>query len=706
MSTVKLSTCVAIAGLIATALGSMVALTPVAALGAPAPTPIAPIAPTIASPVIRPGPIISPQIQPALHGFVDLHAHPLSYRGFGGKLVFGPPDVNMPLPPASPPPFGSCNQKPFALNEADALANENQVHGGAGTDNACGDFIRELVIHVLQVQTYAYNPPDSTYTSAGYPSFPTWPTWDDITRQRMWVDWIRRAFVGGQRVMVALAVNNMSLGKMVSGPGDLPTDDMWVGDQQIALTKQMVAQHQDFMAIALSSQDVYNIVSSNRLAIVLGVELDNIGNLMGGAASPQQVVAEVDRLYNEGVRYIFPVHLVDNPLGGTAAYIDMFNVANAYQEGHPWNLGCVANNDIINYVYSINPPTNFFAVTGINAAMQTKLGRSFQIPGQTLCPKIVNGQPVLDAKGNQVFLGNINLQGLTPAGAAGIKEMMRKAMLIDIDHMSQQTVSDTFALVGNPQTVAGGGGYPLNSGHNGVRGFQAPFEPPPVISERSLTAAQYGQIGAWHGMAGVGSAGLNALQWLAHYQTVVQSMGGNVAAGFGTDLDGLERGMPPHAQAVWDPQSVATNPQYTACYNPCIARAPTCSGGAKPAEVQACMAARASIASQCSAQCQKQYPTQFNTTQVCVSPSYQTGLCVPSVQYSASFAPPTDAGGRTWNYNTDGVAHYGMLPDFIQDVSFLPGGANIVNNNLMLGADYFYHTWQRAEQQSRNVTPN
>jgi hypothetical protein len=45
-------------------------------------------------------------------------------------------------------------------------------------------------------------------------------------------------------------------------------------------------------------------------------------------------------------------------------------------------------------------------------------------------------------------------------------------------------------------------------------------------------------------------------------------------------------------------------------------------------------------------------------------------------------------GTHTWNYNSDGVAHYGMLFDFLQDVRTVPGGNELVDNNVMFGAEY------------------
>jgi hypothetical protein len=76
------------------------------------------------------------------------------------------------------------------------------------------------------------------------------------------------------------------------------------------------------------------------------------------------------------------------------------------------------------------------------------------------------------------------------------------------------------------------------------------------------------------------------------------------------------------------------------------------------------------------------------------------------VQYGTgpNTIPMSTDGTKNWSYNTQGVAHYGMLWDFLQDVRFgAAGGAALVDNNLMYGADYFYHTWQIAETQSAKV---
>lgn len=60
------------------------------------------------------------------------------------------------------------------------------------------------------------------------------------------------------------------------------------------------------------------------------------------------------RLYGEGVRYIFPVHVLDNAFGGSAAYVHLFNVSNVRESGHPYALICADGKDNISYTYDNN----------------------------------------------------------------------------------------------------------------------------------------------------------------------------------------------------------------------------------------------------------------------------------------------------------------------------------------------------------------
>jgi microsomal dipeptidase-like Zn-dependent dipeptidase len=638
-----------------------------------------------------------------LKGFVDLHTHPLSNLGFGGRLLAGGIDVGS-LLHTDP----DCNTNVRATSMQQALGHDAATHGAI--DNIhCGDLLRNAVIGSLQSGNGAA---DISGDARGAPNFDEWPVWNDISHQKMWIDWIRRAYQGGLRVMVALAVNNKTLGDGTAGPGDGPTDDKSSADLQIAETKAFVGRHDDFMQIAQSSADLERIVRANKLAIVLGVEVDDIGNF--NKVSPltnAAITAEIDRLYAEGVRYIFPIHLLDNPFGGTATYQDLMNYSTFRESGQWWDLGCDPS---VNYTFN---PQGF--EVDVFIMEMSKLGLTLAAATPP------NYQPC----------GHTNKKGLNDQGQFAVKEMMKRGMLIDIDHMSQ-SAQDT--AIGIAQKVQGG--YPLNSGHSGLRGYlpvlpgtfnqihfvvdtggddlrgdssatatlqaadgsvlrtftlkaqnqpswdnktrhtiTAPLNPAisssaigrfvitltshnsgaegpdnwsigefaailsnngasptvlargsarltgsqpnaviPEASERSMDVGRYAKIGALHGMAGIGSADLDAYQWVAMYQKVMAAMGNGAVASFGTDTDGLAKGMPP-----------------------------------------------------------------------------RPGSAIAS-QYNDSF-PRSSLNTKWWNYDSDGVVHFGMLPEFLKDARTAPGGAALIDNNFMFGADYFLQTWKKCE---------
>jgi hypothetical protein len=171
----------------------------------------------------------------------------------------------------------------------------------------------------------------------------------------------------------------------------------------------------------------------------------------------------------------------------------------------------------------------------------------------------------------------------------------------------------------NPAVLASGWGDPFARLTGSKPGLTLPG-----TSERSMNSMLYGEIARLHGMPGIGSADLDAYQWVAMCQKVLSAMGSDAVAGFGTDTDGLAPGMPPRAGSSL------------------------------------------------------------------------------STQYNDSF-PRSSLGTKWWNYDSDGVVHYGMLPDFLKDARTAPGEAALIDNNFMFGADYFLQTWKKCEALGGNV---
>ena len=559
-----------------------------------------------------------------LSGWADLHTHPMINLAFAGKLIHGGVDVGSLLPADD-----QCNKNIRATSVPQALGADRPSHGGWNALNfQCGDNFRQFFIREFQDKNEALM---TGSPARGYPDFDQWPKWNDITHQKMWWEWIQRAREGGLRVMVALTTNNTTLGDAVAGNGDLPTDDKTSADLQLNEIRAFVARHDTIMEIALGAADIKRIVKANKIAIVLGMEVDNIGNFnkmnfpaLPAAAAQNLILAEIQRLYAMGVRYVIPVHIMDNIFGGTAIYKNDFNTANVREAGYFWDIECANVSDGITHTYSRDSDI----LRDIGAFV--KLGLDpLRSPGPgPVCPPptAISGQPAKS-------MGHRNARSLTAYGTFVVKEMMRRGMIIDIDHMGQKTADSTL-------NIAERYGYPIVSGHTGIRGMAG------ADAENSRTPVQMTRISKLHGMFGLGSDGIHSTSWARFYQQAILNMGylnpdpvqatyeaGMV--GFGTDLNGLVKGPMPGG---------------------------TLSGGG------------------------------------------------PRIVYDNNFRMST-TGAKTWNYNTDGVAHYGMLADFVRDLrnapsnGFIgPGGAQIgvaggdlVDKHLMRSADHFWKMWQRIE---------
>lgn len=447
---------------------------PIATAQSPTPSPINPRLPGIQPPVLPPGALW-------LSGWVDLHTHPMAHLGFGGMLINGAPDVGSPRK-------GGCGGDKYApvATVQEALRESNWIHGGHGVfDNPCGDHLRKEFINKLQRANEALDTPDN---ALGWPDFPHWPAWNDIVHQKMYVEWIARAHrLGNLRVIVALAVNNKTVADAVRGPGDiLPNTDRESADLQIRELRSFVGRHSDWMEIAYTAADLRRIVRSNKLAVVLGVELDALGNFHR-TATRDDVQRELDRLYGLGVRYILPVAHLDNALGGTAVYNSLFNLSNYREFGSYWQLRTATRD--VNFCYRHEVGWDMFAFAAV------KLGTSFPAsPAYPACP-------------------HKNRRGLTEVGEDAIRYMMRKGFLIDIDHMSDLTAE---SVLGIAEAVSGG--YPLNSGHTGLRGAGR------VVAENLRTVEQLRRISRLGGMFGLGTDGATPHGFAQNYQQALNAM--------------------------------------------------------------------------------------------------------------------------------------------------------------------------------------
>jgi sulfatase modifying factor 1 len=101
-------------------------------------------------------------------GFADMHTHPMSYLGFGGKIMHGQPDGGAATP----------------TSMAAALSDCKLDHGGWGLDNPQGNYWRQLMMMALD--DAGPDPHREGWSSDPAVQFRNWPVFTTSANQQMW----------------------------------------------------------------------------------------------------------------------------------------------------------------------------------------------------------------------------------------------------------------------------------------------------------------------------------------------------------------------------------------------------------------------------------------------------------------------------------------------------------------------------------------
>ncbi len=373
-----------------------------------------------------------------LWGFADLHAHLMAHLAFGGNAFWG-----LPYDPKHPGDEGMQY----------ALPSCEPIHGG--------------LINV--------NPEFGHPAGGGWPDFIIWPRFTTLVHQQTYIDWIYRAYQGGLRLISCLAVNNELLATK-SNPR-LPTDDRNAIAAQLAGMKAMVdyidrqagGAGEGWMQIAYSAEDASRIIAGNKLAVVLGVEVDSLGNwrrvddletaCQGDPVQARLLIgAELDWLYSLGVRQITPIHLTNNAFGGTAIYMRFLETVNVFITGEHWEVedawqtGIRYRMDQDNEL--IEDAERVVAISG---------GRKRAMHRHTLIDHIPGVRNIAEAlELPKVGGGHANVRSLNKYGVILLEEMMKRGMVIDIDHMSEKSTDKALDM-------AEASDYPLITSHSWFR---------------------------------------------------------------------------------------------------------------------------------------------------------------------------------------------------------------------------------------------
>jgi microsomal dipeptidase-like Zn-dependent dipeptidase len=572
-------------------------------------------------------------------GYADLHNHQMSYLGFGGNPQKYPLGRYM---------FG----KAFGPIDS-ALPWCTPVCGPGG--------VNDLADWALRLTMYGTVPTSTVHAVGGFPAFDGYPRWNSFTGQAYYENWLKRAHLGGLQLIVVHPVNNAWMcttlnhtstaeilaGLLLSPPilaariaayqttrdPDCLDDgqavnqinEVWAMqrdiDNRVGDERGHLGPNTGWYRVVRTPQEARAVIAAGKLAVVIGMEVDNPFDCAdtNTACNNGGWNNRFDFYYQQGVRHFFPIHFYNNAFGGSAN-----------------------SNALITHSF-----TNHFSTIDCGA------------------------------DGYEYDNHRCNSLGLTPEGKSLMRAMMRRGMIIDIDHMSARAVQDAFDLVTPTK-------YPVVSSHTGFVGINHGDE----RNEGQRTDAQIASMLKVGGMVAViphqgkrgevdsfpypTSIGIlcgNSSETVASAYRYAIQKSGNGPVGIGTDLNGF---------AGWPSPRFGPDE----CMGDHVADYDT---GPHPA---------------------LRYPYTISATGFRVdSRALDPG---PSITTTGQRWPSSDAfghavvGQKVFDFNTDGFAHIGLLPDMIADWEGM-GMKPAELDPLFSSAEGYIRIWERAAYLSAHV---
>ncbi|MGW1555827.1 galactose-binding domain-containing protein [Streptomyces sp. NPDC002144] len=484
-----------------------------------------------------------------VRGFIDAHDHLFSNEAFGGRLICG------------------------------------KVFSEAGVADALKDCPEHYPDGTLAVFDYITHGGDGRHDPVGWPTFKDWPAYDSMTHQANYYAWVERAWRGGQRILVNDLVTNGVICSVYFFK-DRSCDEMTSIRLQAKLTYELQAYidkmyggtGKGWFRIVTDSAQARQVIEQGKLAVVLGVETSEPFGCKQILDIPQCSRADIDKgldeLYSLGVRSMFLCHKFDNALCGVR--FDEGGLGTAINVGQFLSTGTFWKTEECTGPQHDNP------INGASpSAAEEDLPAGVSVPsysGDAQC----------------------NTRGLTDLGEYAVRGMMKRKMMLEIDHMSVKAVGralDIFEAGSYPGVLSSHSWMDLNWTERVYRlgGFAAQYMhgSQDFVAEAARTKALRDKYG--------------------------------VGYGYGTDFNGV--GSHPAPRGADAPDKVT-------------------------------------------------YP--FRSTD------------------GGSVIDRQVTGERTWDINTDGGAHAGLIPDWIEDIRKV-GGQDVVSD-LFRGAESYLDTWGATER--------
>jgi microsomal dipeptidase-like Zn-dependent dipeptidase len=497
-----------------------------------------------------------------VRGFADMHVHLTANQRAGGAVLSGEP------------------YDPYGISQA--LGHDADVHGADGSEDVTGNLLRTGL-------------PFGTHDTHGWPTFAGWPVFDTNTHQQTYYVWLKRAWMAGERLIVAQTVEDQSICEIQPRRAH-SCDETEAVRQQIQVLRglqgyvdaQAGGKGKGWFRLVYNPRQARAAIEKGRLAVLIGIESSDLFGCSEQMDQPECSRRDIDRGIRNarrlGVRTVFPMHWTDNAFGGAAIEGGLkgtfINVLEAFQTGHYFRTGPCPEPGQGEEMETLGPLELSVLASFFPAAKPLADAGMPTYPSGTQC----------------------NAKGLTPLGRYLIKRLMANHMLIEMDHMSELARETVLRMATRKR-------YPLVSSHTGTGGF--------------WTQQQLRLIYRLGGMAAARADAAPDLAARIEELRVDRSKRHYFGVGLGTDTGGFSSLPAPRPDAS---QTPVTYP-FRALY--------------------------------CNVQLQRER-----------------------------------SGSRTFDLNSDGVAHYGLIPDLLADMQQHGGSAAL--RLLFRSAEAYLRMWELA----------
>lgn len=455
------------------------------------------------------------------------------------------------------------------------------------------------------------------YGNDGAPSYGGWPAFFEVSHQKVHQDFLYRAVRGGLRLMVMYAVDSALLCKSVDHPSDYNCDDVMTPiyrqlygayAMQDYIDAQWGGPGRGWYRIVTTPAQARSVMQQGKLAVILGVETSYLFHCVG---TPCDWEVPLKDLWNLGVRAFFPMHHGQNAFGSPSYFRSPLQIpSDRAREVLADPLNAIAN--------AVMMPRGAF-------------------------PYLLLTEPCPEYE-----LKSCGRFGLTPTGMSFVERLMQLGAIIDVDHMSNRSFSDTL-------DIAERNSYPVIASHAGFNGIDRGSQ----SHEGQLTDVELGRIRDVGGMIGLvtNQGGLAEIPtYRRPYAPSIEHVCGNTTESFAQAyyyaLD-HGRGIPIALGSDFNGPLRQVGPRFGGL---------RCNGGWNPY-------------------------AKHNGKRL-VYP-YIAGA-------SGASMPKFTIGSRVFDFNEDGLPHAGLLPDMLADLQNV--GVHPVDlEPLYTSADGFLKMWERIE---------